>query len=64
MRDGTAANCDWANCIIWSIYRCDWANYNNYDQRLDVENAKTFKKYEFLKACDAMGVTKDMKSNA
>ena len=42
----------------------DRGNYNNYDQRLDVENAETFKKNEFLKACDAMGVTKDMKSNA
>ncbi len=34
--------------------------YDNYDRRLDVENAKTFKKTEFLAACKEMGITKDL----
>ena len=38
--------------------------YNNYDRRLDIENAKTFKKNEFLQACKEMGITKDMNLDA
>ena len=38
--------------------------YNNYDKRLDVENAKTFKQNQFLDACKEMGITKDMNLNA
>ena len=38
--------------------------YNNYDKRLDVENAKTFEKNQFLEACKEMGITKDMNLDA
>ena len=38
--------------------------YNNYDKRLDVENAKTFEQNQFLDACKEMGITKDMKLDA
>tara|TARA_B100000287_G_scaffold9193_1_gene9030 strand:- start:662 stop:1108 length:447 start_codon:yes stop_codon:yes gene_type:complete len=34
--------------------------YDNHTQRLDVENAQTFGQYEFMKACEQMGITKDM----
>ena len=34
--------------------------YDNYDKRLDIENAKTFKSNEFLEACKEMGITKDI----
>lgn len=34
--------------------------YNNYDKRLDVENAKTFEQNQFLEACKEMGITKDL----
>ena len=37
-------------------------NYNNYDKRLDVENAKVYSKYEFFKACQDMGIIKDLKA--
>ena len=36
-------------------------DYDNYDRRLDVENAEIFGKYEFMKACEQMGVTRDIK---
>ena len=36
--------------------------YNNYDKRLDVENAKVYGKYEFFKACQDMGIIKDLKA--
>jgi hypothetical protein len=34
--------------------------YDNYDKRLDIENAKIFKQNEFLQACKEMGITKDI----
>ena len=38
-------------------------NFDNYDKRLDVENAMVFDKYEFMEACKEMGVTRDIKPN-
>ncbi len=35
-----------------------------HDKRLDVENAKEYSQYEFLKACKEMGITRDLKQNA
>ena len=35
--------------------------YNNYDRRLDVENAESYGQNGFLEACKAMGITKDIK---
>ena len=35
--------------------------YDNYDKRLDVENAKTYGKHEFFKACQDMGIIQDLK---
>ena len=34
------------------------------DRRLDVDNAETFKQNEFMKACNAMGITREIKQNA
>ena len=34
--------------------------YDNYDKRLDVENAKTYGKHEFFKACQDMGIIQDL----
>ena len=51
------------------MYECKYAkvvtipeeerkNYDGHVQRLDVENAKSFHKYDFLAACDELGMTK------
>ena len=53
--------------ITWSSYVWKYAkvvdvpegkeaNYNGHKQYLDVENASTFKKEEFLDACVSMGI--------
>ena len=36
---------------------------DNYDKRLDVDGAFTFSQNEFMKACDEMGITKELKEN-
>ena len=46
------------------IPESDQVQYNNYTKRLDVENAMTFGQYEFMGACEEMGIAKDMKRNA
>jgi hypothetical protein len=33
-----------------------------YKEKLDVENAETFGQYEFLKACESMGITAEIKN--
>jgi len=34
--------------------------YKGHDQMLDVENAETFGQYEFLEACQKMGIIKEL----
>ena len=43
--------------LNYSEYFIVQALYNNYDKRLDVENAQTFEKNDFMGACKAMGIT-------
>ena len=50
----------WRYAKVVSIPESDRHKYDNHNQRLDVENAKTFKKTEFLAACKEMGITKDL----
>ena len=50
----------WKYAKIVDIPVEEQVNYNNYSQRLDVENAKTFEQYEFIKACKEMGITRDI----
>jgi hypothetical protein len=32
-----------------------------YTEKLDIDNAETFGQYEFLKACESMGITTEIK---
>lgn len=50
----------WKYAKIVEIPENQRAIYNNYDKRLDVENAMTFEKNKFLQACKEMGITKDI----
>ena len=54
----------WKYAKVVDIPEEERAIYDNYDQRLDVENAETFGKYEFMRACKAMGITENIKQNA
>jgi hypothetical protein len=50
----------WKYAKVVDIPEEERAVYDNYDQRLDVENAETFGKNEFMKACKAMGITREL----
>ena len=54
----------WKYAKVVEIPEKEQHKYDNYDRRLDVENAKTFGKYEFMKACEQMGITRKMKQDA
>ena len=51
----------WKYAKVVEIPEEERAKYNNYDKRLDVENAKVYSKYEFFNACQDMGIIKDLK---
>ncbi len=59
--EGTSDNYVWKYARVVDIPEEEQANYNNYSQRLDVENAETFEQDNFMGACKAMGITKDLR---
>jgi len=62
--EGTPEEYVWRYAKVVDIPETEREQYNNYSKRLDVENAMTFGQYEFIKACEEMGITRDMKRNA
>ena len=59
--EGTSTNYLWKYAKIVDIPKEEQAVYDNYTQRLDVENAETFEQDNFMGACKAMGITKDLR---
>ena len=53
----------WRYAKLVEIPEEDREKYGGYEKRLDVENAEMFKQNEFLKACEAMGISKNLKDN-
>ncbi len=53
----------WRYARLVEIPEEDREKYGGYEKRLDVENAEMFKQNEFLKACEAMGISKNLKDN-
>ena len=51
----------WKYAKVVDIPEEEQSKYNNYRQRLDVDNAETFSQYNFMRACEQMGITKDLK---
>ena len=51
----------WKYAKVAEIPEEERAKYDNYDKRLDVENAQVYSKHEFFKACQDMGIIKDLK---
>ena len=51
----------WKYAKLVDIPEEERAKYDNYDKRLDVENAKSYGLHGFLEACKDMGITKDLK---
>tara|TARA_B100002019_G_scaffold244937_2_gene222128 strand:+ start:4135 stop:4584 length:450 start_codon:yes stop_codon:yes gene_type:complete len=54
----------WKYAKVIDIPKEEQSLYDNHTQRLDVDNAKEFGQYEFIKACEEMGITRDMSKNA
>jgi hypothetical protein len=59
--EGRPSNYSWKYAKVIEIPEEERVNYDNYDRRLDVENAEEFAKHEFLKACEQMGITRKLK---
>ena len=59
--EGTTDNYVWKYAKVIDISEEERPKYNNYSQRLDVDNAETFEQSNFMGACKAMGITKDLK---
>ena len=60
--EGTPDKYVWRYAKVIKISDKEKAKYDNYDRRLDVDNAEIFK--HFIDACKAMGITRDIKQNA
>ena len=60
--EGTPDKYVWRYAKVIKISDKEKAKYDNYDRRLDVDNAEIFK--HFIGACKAMGITRDIKQNA
>ena len=60
--EGTPDKYVWRYAKVIKISDKEKAKYDNYDRRLDVDNAEKFK--HFISACKAMGITRDIKQNA
>ncbi len=61
--EGTPKKYVWRYAKVIEIPEEERDQYDNYDRRLDVDNAETFKQNEFIKACEAMGITRKMKQS-
>jgi hypothetical protein len=62
--EGTPEEYVWKYAKVVDIPKEEQHKYDNYDKRLEVENAKEYGQYEFLEACKEMGITRDLKQNA
>ena len=58
--EGDSTDYVWKYAKVIDIPEEERALYDNHTQRLDVDNAETYGKYEFLKACESMGITRKM----
>jgi hypothetical protein len=58
--EGTADSYFWKYAKVIDIPKEEQPLYDNHTQRLDIENAQTFSQYEFVKACEQMGITRDI----
>ena len=59
--EGKVGQFNWRYAKLVDIPEEERVNYNNYSQRLDVENAQSFHQHDFLGACKAMGITERIK---
>tara|TARA_R100001082_G_C4362302_1_gene159990 strand:- start:1994 stop:2473 length:480 start_codon:yes stop_codon:yes gene_type:complete len=58
--DARTQNYVWKYASVVEVPEEERAQFNNFDRRLDVENAKVFGQYDFMGACKEMGIAKDL----
>ena len=61
--EGSPEDYVWKYAKVIDIPEEERHKYDNYDKRLDVDGAFTFSQNEFMKACDEMGITKELKES-
>jgi len=59
--EGQPDNYVWKYAQVVDVLEEEREKYNNYDRRLDIENAESFGQKGFLEACKQMGITKDIR---
>ena len=57
--EGDMSNWNWYYAKVVEIPEKDREKYDGHEKRLDVDNAEKFGQFEFMDACQSMGVIKD-----
>lgn len=58
--DGVANDWYWNYAKVIDVPEEEREHYEGHDKRLDIENPEVFGQYEFMGACQAMGIIKDL----
>tara|TARA_Y100001963_G_scaffold11919_1_gene15062 strand:+ start:5604 stop:6053 length:450 start_codon:yes stop_codon:yes gene_type:complete len=61
--EGNPKNWRWRYAKVVDIPEDEKELYEGHSQRLDIENAETYHKDDFMSACKEMGITKDLKGD-
>ena len=61
--EGNPKNWRWRYAKVVDIPEDEKELYDGHSQRLDIENAETYHKDDFMSACKEMGITKDLKGD-
>lgn len=58
--DGVANDWYWNYAKVIDVPEEERKHYEGHDKRLDIENPEVFGQFEFMDACQAMGIIKDL----
>ena len=58
--EGNIIDWSWKYAQVIKIPKNNLDKYEGYESMLDVENAVTYGRYQFLTACKDMGITRDI----
>jgi len=58
--EGVVKDYVWKYAKVIDIPEERWEEFDGHQKRLDVENAETYSRLEFLRACQSMGIVKDL----
>jgi hypothetical protein len=61
--EGHPKNWNWRYAKVVDVPEDEREAYEGHTQKLDIENAKTFHKDDFMSACKKMGITENLKGD-